>query len=331
MGNSTDLVTWRHYAGEADLPHILAVRQASKAADGLDDALPLETLRLAFRHPKNSDPQRDVLLAEANGALVAYGRTYFEKEAAAEVYIRQVQGFVRPEWRGRGLGTYLQRWLEARALEAARERGHPPTVEQHFQAAAYDSETACLKLLERHGYGPVRYFFDMLRPNLDDVPDAPLPAGLEVRPARPEHLPAIWQAMVEAFRDHWGAPEFDESAYLRWQQDHKVQPEIWKVAWDTAAGQVAGMVLGFINAEENERYNRRRGYTENISVRRPWRRRGLASALIAENLRELKARGMTEAALGVDSENPTGALGVYQRMGFRPVRRQIVLRKPITP
>ena len=100
------------------------------------------------------------------------------------------------------------------------------------------------------------------------------------------------------------------------------------MAWDTATNQVAGMVLGYILAEENEKNNRLRGYTENICVRRPYRKQGVASALIAENLRELKARGLTEAALGVDTENLTGALGVYEAMGFRPVKRFTAYRKP---
>ena len=53
-----------------------------------------------------------------------------------------------------------------------------------------------------------------------------------------------------------------------------------------------------------------------MSVRRPWRRRGLASALILSACVALRERGMTEAALGVDSESLSGALGMYERLGF---------------
>jgi GNAT superfamily N-acetyltransferase len=135
--------------------------------------------------------------------------------------------------------------------------------------------------------------------------------------------------MLEAFRDAWAETAPPPEAYERWLRSDEYQPEIWKVAWDTASDEVAGMVLGFINAEENARYHRRRGWTENISVRRPWRRQGVASALIAANLRELRARGMTEAALGVDADSLTGALGVYERMGFQVTRRETLYRKPM--
>ena len=87
------------------------------------------------------------------------------------------------------------------------------------------------------------------------------------------------------------------------------------------------MVLNFIRHDENEEYNRQRGYTETICVRRPWRRRGLARALIARSFSVLKEQGMTETALGVDTENQSGALRLYQSMGFRPVKRNSVYRK----
>ena len=89
------------------------------------------------------------------------------------------------------------------------------------------------------------------------------------------------------------------------------------------------MILNFIHEEENKEYNRKRGYTEEISVRRPWRRRGLARALLARSLKVLKDHGMTEAALTVDAENISGALGLYEDAGFQTVKRRTVYHKPL--
>jgi ribosomal protein S18 acetylase RimI-like enzyme len=102
---------------------------------------------------------------------------------------------------------------------------------------------------------------------------------------------------------------------------------LWRVAWD--GDEIAGQVRSFISAEENERFGRKRGYTEHITVRRPWRRRGLARALIAASFPLLRARGMTEAALGVDTENVSGALRVYEGCGFRPIARSTTYRKSL--
>ena len=106
------------------------------------------------------------------------------------------------------------------------------------------------------------------------------------------------------------------------------QPELWQIAWDTATNQVAGQVKTFIDHEQNKLYDRRRGWTEGISVRRPFRRRGRAKALIARSLRLQKEAGMTESGLGVDSENLSGATRVYEDCGFRVVKKTTVYKKP---
>ncbi|MCK4310901.1 MAG: GNAT family N-acetyltransferase, partial [Methanomicrobia archaeon] len=104
-------------------------------------------------------------------------------------------------------------------------------------------------------------------------------------------------------------------------------PTLWQIAW--AGDEIAGMVQSYINKKENEKYNRERGYTENICVRRPWRKRGLAKALIARSFKIIKERGMTEAALGVDTENPSGALRLYKSMGFKVAKQFAAYRKPL--
>ena len=58
-------------------------------------------------------------------------------------------------------------------------------------------------------------------------------------------------------------------------------------------------------------------------------RRGLARALIARSFQAIKEQGMTEAALGVDTQNPSGARQIYESMGFRPVKSHTLYRKPL--
>jgi mycothiol synthase len=323
--------TVRAFRGETDVPALLDVLQADKVADGHEDLTTLAQMLNFYRHLTNCDPERDMLLVEGPAGLVAYCRATWVKEHAAPVYRYPLVVHVRPEARGQGLGRALLAWLETRALAIAAEQNHPrpPEATNAWEAESTDRQPAKTALLQRAGYAPVRYFYEMVRPDLENIPDRRLPPGLVVRPALPEHYAAIWQASNEAFQDHWGSSEQSAEDYERWlNSDLDSQREIWKVAWDTATNQVAGMVLGYIVAEDNARNGRLRGWTENICVRRPWRRQGLASALIAENLRELKARGMTEAALGVDTESLTGALRVYEAMGFRPVHRGALYLKP---
>ena len=128
-------------------------------------------------------------------------------------------------------------------------------------------------------------------------------------------------------QDHWGAQAWRDEWLEEWMEDPTFDPHMWQVAWD--GDQVAGTVLNFVNAKENEEYKRERGYTEHISVRRPWRRQGLARALIAHSFQVLKDRGMSEAALGVDAENPSGAPRLYESMGFRKVKQSMTFRTPL--
>lgn len=186
-------------------------------------------------------------------------------------------------------------------------------------------------MLEREGYKPARYSDEMLRPTLDDIPDFPLPVGFEVRPVLPEHYRAIWETAEEASQDHWGYTPSTEEQYQAWLTDKTVfQPHLWQIAWDVEANQIAGQVRTFINHTQNEKYDRKRGFTEFICVRRSWRKRGLARALIALSLKVQREQGMKESALGVDSENLSGANRVYEDCGFQVVKRHSVYRKPLS-
>jgi ribosomal protein S18 acetylase RimI-like enzyme len=233
--------------------------------------------------------------------------------------------FADPRGTGRDAFEALFDALEARVRVIA--AGHP-TGAKVFETFGGDLAPERDRLLLERGYTAVRHEFVMVRPTLDDLPDAPLPDGLEIRQVRPEHLPAIWSAHVEAMRDGRGFTEPDDAKYQQFLTDPVTSDAtLWRVAWD--GDQVAGQVRSFINPEENRRRGTLRGHTEFISVRRPWRRRGLARALIAASFPLLRARGMTEATLGVDTENPSGALRVYESCGFRSVSRETVYRKPL--
>ena len=170
--------------------------------------------------------------------------------------------------------------------------------------------------------------FQMVRDLSEPIADAALPDGLEIRPVDPADHRRIWDADTEAFRDHWNTGERTESDYESWFATPELDTGLWRVAWD--GDEVAGSVMSFIWASENEALGLSRGWLEHVSVRRPWRNRGLASALIADSLRALREAGLAEAALGVDAENLSGALRVYEALGFRRSRTGVSYRKDFT-
>jgi mycothiol synthase len=182
-------------------------------------------------------------------------------------------------------------------------------------------------LVESAGYETIRWFFLMRRPTLDDIPDAPLPDGIELRPVEADQIRPILHAENEAFRDHWAAREQTEDDIAITLGRVELATDLWVVAW--AGEEIAGVVQNWIWPDENAGLGVQRGWLEHISVRRPWRRRGLARAITAESLRRLQAAGMTEAMLGVDSENPNGALGLYEGLGFQVDMRSASYRRSL--
>lgn len=271
------------------------------------------------------DPARDLQALEVDGALVGIARQSWRERPA--VVNHRLEVYVDPGHRRRGLGSRLLAWAEERARASVQEGSGGPTTKPHqFGGAGSDRGGVIAPFAEHHGFAPYRYHFEMRRPLADPIDDVPLPAGFEVRPVLPEHHRAIWHADEEAFRDHWDHAAPVEGDYERFFGDPKDDMTLWQIAWD--GDEVAGLVINSINAHENEQTGEQVGWLDSVATRRAWRGRGLAAALIARSLHVLRERGMDIAALGVDADNPTGALQLYERAGFRPVGRWTFYRKP---
>jgi ribosomal protein S18 acetylase RimI-like enzyme len=279
------------------------------------------------------DPKRQLVFAMApaqgiSAVEVGVSRvSWYTGTNGARIYPQT--SFLLPEWRRPGVWPALVREAERSIREMA--AGHSSLPERSFQGWATESQTQWIDALKAEGYEAVRHFRNMVRP-LESVPDPEggvLPEGLEVRPVVADHMRRIWEAEAEVNRElfEYVAEQWTDDRYPGWLADASHTPRLWQVAWD--GGQLAGMVLPRVDEVANRERDRKRGYTEHVFVRRPWRRRGLAKALLVRSLGVLKEEGVDEAELGVDSENDSGAFGFYQRMGYVTERTDIWFRKPL--
>jgi mycothiol synthase len=205
--------------------------------------------------------------------------------------------------------------------------GENGELEPRIRGFVEEAEAGHRALLESTGFTPSRWFFLMVRRTLDDIPEASLPDGIEIRPVVSDHHRAIFDAEHEAFLDHWMPRDHSEADYVSLFSRSNLDTDLWVVAWD--GDEIAGVVQNWIWPEENETLGIDRGWLDHISVRRTWRRRGLGRAITAEALRRLRAAGMTDAALGVDADNPTGALGLYEGLGFEVDQRSTAYWGPL--
>ena len=311
-----------------DLEGIAQMHIRARIADGIDERESAEEWAEWFEHPAGFDPQLDVIVGEVDGLIIGFGQARAIDDAdGGRDHV--VGGEVDPDWRGRGIGRALLRHnirrQRARAAQELAAGAAPP--ERRLESWAMESTERRMRLLRSEGFTVVRSFMEMLRPHLDDIVDFPLPAGLEFRPMRPEHYRQVWAADSEAFADHWGGQQNSEEAFHHFFSGSEFRPELWRIAWD--GDQVAGVVTNKFLTGFNQETGQRRAELAGVSVRRAWRGRGLGRAIVAESLRALRQAGMTSAVLGVDAENPTGAVGVYEANGFVVSKRGFNFRRPL--
>ena len=315
----------RPYAGDADVPAIADIFNGELKADGVPNFEAEGEVRAWLSNPSESfDAKRDVDIAEVDGRPVAFvEREWIDTTDGKREY--RINGAVLPQWRRQGIGTALYRRNIERVNDIAAT--HATDRPKILGSWSSDRQAGRVALLREQGFEPVRWFFDMIRDLSEPIPDVPLPDGIEVRPVTMDNIRQIWKADSESFKDHWGGFDDSDARLKSWIDSPTFEPDLWVIAWD--GDEVAAGVTNLISPEENEALGVKRGWLATVFTRRPWRKRGLANALIARSLANHRARGMDYGVLGVDAENPTGALGLYERNGFKVLERSTAWRKPL--
>ncbi len=259
------------------------------------------------------DLARDVRVIHAlDGTLAAYVKHATPDPASRH----EVEIFVRPTHVGRGLGSAMLIWAEAKSRsELAPGTGIP------LWSSIGAVDVPGLQLLEAEGYRHIRTFWQMLI-DLDETFDAGgAPEGVTIRP----HEPGVdergaHETFDEAFSTHFGY--YRESLEEWWEHqfvDESFDPRLGFVA--EANGQIVGAAVnGVIDGT---------GWVYELGVRQASQGKGIGRALLRHTFAMFAANGVHVARLGVDTENVTGALGLYRSVGMRPVREWRVFEKRV--
>jgi mycothiol synthase len=255
-----------------------------------------------------SNPKVWIQVAERKGRLVGYLDVGEAEDRRFNVDARTLQPDV---------ADVLVAAAEERARTAA---GAGAVLRGYVQG----DEPVLQEVYERTGWRPIRHSFQMRIDLTDGLPEPEWPVGLSPRNFELGEEQRVYEANMDAFADHWDFHRQPKEDWRRYTVDHHgFDPTLWWLVED--GDEIAGFALNSWHFSGDRRF----GWVGSLGVRPPWRRRGLGMALLRHSFLDFRRRGATRVGLGVDAENPTGALRLYERVGMHVVRRTDIYEKTL--
>lgn len=306
-----------------------AIHQLTATATSVDAPLRhiarAETVRTL--RDEHFTPHTDGIIAfSPDGNAVAYGVTLAyaapEQDPARIVAPHlevALEGTVHPAYRSNGIGSAILAWQEARGLQLLAQSDHtmPALLTTHAAASAQSPA----RLYAAAGFSPARSWSTMRRAATTPVPRRALPAGVRLGRFSLRYSEGTRLALNDAFRDHWGFTQITRREWRFQGRGGHFSPGLSRLAiagLGTRADprRVVGFVLSTVSRKEWALHGQRFGKLDAVGVVREWRGTGLSTPLIVSALEAHAQHGHTSADLDVDADNPSGALAMYQRLGF---------------
>ena len=283
---------------------------------------PLQDAWLAIASPKVLSDQAIELQKYHPKTLVRDGLLVgYEEVSNRDRYLElRGDGYVHPHFQNQGIGTALLRTMEARARLWLPEA--PAGSQVLLRNGVSAADQLAIDLHRHEDYHAARYFWVMETDLSHNHPSQPeWPAGLQIRnciPGKDDH--PLFDAIQEAFRDHWGFTEWDyDWWHTRMMAREAFDPNLWFLALD--GQEIAGASLGRLVSGQ--------GWISQLAVRRPWRQRGLGLGLLRRSLQAFETRQIHKVSLSVDAASPTGAPRLYEKAGMSVVHQYILFEKEL--
>ena len=267
-----------------------------------------------------ADLERASLGAFDGYVMVGYMKIRY-KPSADEVHRVFLDGGVHPGYRRRGVGTVLVAAgvAAAKVLHAL----HHPTLKLWVDVQKAEHIAGVAELVRSQGFAPVRYFQRMEHPLGDALGDAAIPDGLRVEPWSSRNDEDFRVIRNESFKDHWGAVPMPVDMWQNKITNQTFRPEVSFLLRDVASGAAVGMLVTMYWEADTAVSGVRDAHFMVIGTLREYRNRGVAGALIGHALRTAADQDYDRASLNVDSANPSGAFGLFERAGFTPKTRYV--------
>jgi len=304
-----------------DVRDWVALLTAIQDADGSDEFPSEQDLREAFGRPDEDFPRGSLAIYDGP-IMVGYG-VLTSRSEAEPVHDMRYEGGVHPSDRGRGIGGELLDWAEKAAVPLHNDRhpGRPLSL----SSGCLSSNAAAVALHEQRGYQPVRWFHSMVRDLTAAIPELVAPAGVRIVGYQPDMAEHARLIRNESFRDHWGSTETTAELWAHLLASDAFRPGFSFLAYE--GSEPLGMLISY----EYEAYNAKTGYRDLhislVGTRAAGRKRGIATALLTTAMSAARSDGYDQASLGVDADSLTGAVRLYEHVGFTVALTWTAFRK----
>jgi mycothiol synthase len=248
--------------------------------------------------------------------------------AQVDKFREEKKGFIQnlgilPKHRNRGIATKL---LEM-ALQSLKNRG----MELADTWAQTDRE-GCMHLFEKFGFKPVRMMSIMIR-KLHSLPQTNEGnrelAIRDMQINEEKEIELLNRLDNEAFAEHFNFRHrnIKETKYVLFEMPwFSIQRWFFAVLDSQPIGYTGIAIDEGLNKEKNLKW----GLIADIGVLKPHRRKRVGTELMLHGMQELKALGMEDVILYVDNMNPTGAIKLYEKLGFETLRKSIIYQAKLT-
>jgi ribosomal protein S18 acetylase RimI-like enzyme len=298
----------------ADVDLVWEALQAMDAADHPNYLSTREEVEEDFGYSFVDLAEDSLLGLTADGRAAAVGLVVMPP--LQETLVRSfLYGGVPPEFRGRGIGRELLSWQRTRAEQqlAGSDKQLPAWIMAYADARSPQTE----HLLLRGGLHVARYFVALERDLSEPIPRVEPADGIRIVPFTAERAAAAHVARTDSFRDHWASQPMSDEQWKAWLDgSFRADISFLAVADGPEGEEVAGFVLCQVVEDDWETQGFTGAYIGMVGTTRSHRGQRIAPALLGRALAACAAQGWQKVTLDVDAESPTGALGLYTRMGF---------------
>jgi len=310
-------------ATHSDLPEIAALLSEGLSFDGLVFVQTAEELAEEF-DGTYCDLDQDVIVAVHESIIIGVGYTIFLPSEIKEERC-YIFGTTKPEFRGNGVGTVVLQWATEHGESLLRSTNR--TIPKYLRSDMSTTNSTTGDLFHSFNMIPVRWNDDLII-DLNNSPDVFTATGYSIVPWDTSRDEEARIAKNRAFMDHWGSTPTNEEGWQQLVHGSTAQLDKSFFALDQNE-KIVGVLLSHRYESDDEVLGKRIGWIDKLATLSEHRKKSVGKSLITHALAAYKRDGLTHGALDVDTENPTGAYGLYTAVGFSTFRGKVTYERKV--